>query len=132
MVKVLDASAIVLFFEAKPGCEKVKDLFVDALQEKVLLLATTVNWGESRYVLIRKYGRQEAQKIFQVFETLPIQIVDVDKDIALCASDFKSQFKIGYLDALAAALAKVRKAECVTADSDFNVLKDEIKIALIN
>ncbi len=131
MVKVLDASAIVLFFEAKPGCEKVKSLFVEASQEKIRLLTTSVNWGEARYILFRKYGKQEALKVFEVFETLPIQIVDVDKAMALCASDFKVQYKIGYLDAMVAALAKTHKAECITVDKDFSVLKNEIKVSFL-
>ena len=132
MIKVLDASAIVLFFEAKPGCEKIKDLFVSAAQDRMVLLTTSVNWGEARYILVRKYGRLEADKVFAVFETLPIEIVDVDKAIALCASDLKVEFKIGYLDAISAALAKLRKVECITADRDFNVLKDEVKVVLIS
>ena len=56
----------------------------------------------------------------------------VDKDIAVCAADFKAEYKTGYLDAIAAALAKVRNAGCVTADRDFNVLKDEIKVVFIH
>jgi predicted nucleic acid-binding protein len=132
MVKVLDASVIVLFFEAKPGSEKIKELFLDALQDKVELLTTCVNWGEVRYTLMRKYGKYESTKIFQVFETLPIEIVDVNKELALCASDFKAGYKIGYLDAIAAALAKLRHAQCVTADSGFDVLKNEITLDLIS
>ena len=81
--------------------------------------------------MVRKYGKQEAQKVFQVFETLPIRIIDVDKEMALCASDLKAQYKIGYLDAISAALAKLRKAECITADKDFDVLKDEIKVVFL-
>ena len=57
MVKVLDASAIVLFFEKKPGYEHVRQLFLDASAQKCALLITSVNWGEVRYILIRKYGK---------------------------------------------------------------------------
>jgi len=131
MVKVLDASAIVLFFEARPGSEKIKRLFLDALQDKVDLLITCVNWGEARYTLVRKYGKHESEKIFQVFETLPVEIVDVNKEIALCASNFKAEYKIGYCDAMAGALAKLHRAECVTTDHGFNALEHEIKINLI-
>jgi predicted nucleic acid-binding protein len=132
MIKVLDASAIILFFEAKPGCEKIKALFIQASQEKITLLTTSVNWGEARYILIRKYGHDKAKKVFQVFETLPIQVVDVTKDLALCASDLKAQYRIGYLDAMIAALAKTHKAECITTDKDLALVKDEIKIDLIS
>lgn len=131
MIKVLDASAIILFFEAKKGCEEIKELFLKALDGRQTLLTTTVNWGEVRYILIRKYGLSQAQEVLQVFETLPIDVVDVTKEVASCASDFKVKYKIGYLDAILAALAKVNKAQCVTSDVGFKVLQKELDINLI-
>ena len=129
MVKVLDASAIILFFEKKPGYEQVRQLFLDASQEKHQLLITSVNWGEVRYVLIHK--NQGQHQVAEALASLPIQIVDVDQEIASIAGDLKIKYRIGYCDAIAAALAKLRKAECFTMDKDFNVLKEEIKINFI-
>lgn len=132
MVKVLDASAIVMFFEQEPGYEQVRQLFLDASENKCVLLITSVNWGEVRYVLNYKYPKTDLQKITEALRSLPVRIMDVTQEIVSIAGDLKIEYKIGYCDAIAAALAKLHKAECFTTDGDFNVLKEEIKINLIN
>jgi predicted nucleic acid-binding protein len=132
MVKVLDASAILLFFEKKPGYEQVRQLFLDAAANKCTLLITSVNWGEVRYILINKHGKSDPLKAKEALRSLPVRLVDVDQEIASIAGDLKVEYKMGYCDAMAAALAKLHKAECITTDSDFNSLKNEIKINLIN
>ena len=131
MVKVLDASAIVLFFEKKPGYEKVRQLFIDAVENKCVLLVTAVNWGEVRYILIHKYSKIDPQKAMEALRSLPIRIENVDSTLVSVAGDLKIKYKIGYCDAIAAALAKIHKSECVTIDRGFSVLKDEININLI-
>ena len=131
MVKVLDASAIILFFEKKYGHEEVRQLFLDASADKCALLMTSVNWGEVRYILTHYYAKTDPQKVGQALQSLPVHVVNVDQEIVSVAGDLKIEYKIGYCDAIAAALAKLHKAECVTTDRDFNVLKNEIKIHLI-
>jgi predicted nucleic acid-binding protein len=131
MAKVLDASAIILFFEKKPGYEHVRQLFLDASLHKYALLITSVNWGEVRYILIHKYGKTDPQKAMEALGSLPVRLVDVNQELVSIAGDLKIKYKIGYCDAIAAALAKLHKAECITADNDFNILKNEIKISFI-
>jgi predicted nucleic acid-binding protein len=131
MVKVLDASAIVLFFEKGHGYEQVRQLFLDASADKCTLLITSVNWGEVRYILIH-HAKTDSKMVMDVLSSLPVRIVNVDQEIVSIAGDLKIEHKIGYCDAIAAALAKLHKAECVTTDRDFYVLKNEIKINLIN
>ena len=132
MVKVIDASAVVLFFERKPGYEHVRQLFLDASSNKYVLLITSVNWGEVRYVLMHKYGKTDPQKAMEALQSLPLRLVDVTKELVSIAGDLKIKYKMGYCDAIAAALAKLHKAECVTTDSGFNALKNEIKINFIS
>ncbi|MEI6438051.1 MAG: type II toxin-antitoxin system VapC family toxin [Candidatus Omnitrophota bacterium] len=131
MVKVLDASAVLLFFEKKPGYELVRQLFLESAGEKCVLLITAVNWGEVRYILLQKCGEAGFQKAMEALQSLPVRIVDVDRELVSVAGDLKIKYKLGYCDAMAAALAKINKAECVTMDNDFSVLKNEIKVSLI-
>lgn len=129
MVKVLDASAIVQFFQQKSGHEQVRQLFLDAAAEKCNLLMTSVNWGEARYTLSHFLIDHESSN--SALLSLPIRIVDVDLEMVSIAGDFKIKYKIGYCDGMAAALAKLYDAECITTDRDFNRLKDEIRVNLI-
>jgi predicted nucleic acid-binding protein len=131
MVKVLDASAILLFFEKKPGYDQIRQLFIDASADKCTLLITSVNWGEVRYILIHNDAKTGLQKVTEALRSLPVRIVDVDQEMVSIAGDLKIEYKIGYCDAIAAALAKLHKVECITIDRGFSVLKNEIKINLI-
>lgn len=132
MVKVLDASAMIAFIEEKAGCEKVRQLFSEASANKCTLLMSSVNWGEVRYVLLQRYNRAGLEIFDQISPLLPVRIVSVDREVIAIAADLKFEYGLGYCDAIAAALAKLYKAECVTRDKDFNVLKEEIAVDQID
>ena len=128
MVKVLDACALMMYLEREPGYEKVKNLLVKAAETGNNLLMATVNWGEVFYLLIRNYGFSEAEKIINIIETFPIELVSIDLAITKQASFFKATKKLPYLDSFAAALTKLHKGELVTADKEFKLVENEIKI----
>ena len=51
------------------------------------------------------------------------------EDEPAAATVFKARHRLSLADALAAALAKEKKAELVTGDPEFKALEKEIKIA---
>ena len=131
MVKVLDASAMMVFLEKESGYEKIKDLFVKAAQTELNLLMTAVNWGEIYYVLVRHHGLQEAEKVMRLIETFPVEIVEVNLNLAKQAALYKAEKKLPFVDAFAAALAKIRKGELMTCDKDFKAVEREIKVVWV-
>lgn len=122
MVKVLDTYALLVFFEREPGFEKVKSLFAEALEEGNDLLMTSVNFGEVYYIVLRECGKEKAEEIEKITQTLPIEIVDVDLQLAKEAARLKASKRVSYADCFAAALAKLHKGEVVTGDKEFKVL----------
>jgi len=92
---------------------------------------TSVNYGEVLYIVLRECGPQKADEIDRAIRTLPIDIVDVDIQIAKEAAQIKARFKLSYADCFAAALAKLRKGELLTGDGEFDQLKELIKIQWI-
>ena len=82
MVKILDASALMAYLEKEPGHEKVRDFLATAAENDKNLLMTTVNFGEVYYLIVREKGAQEAETILQFLQTLPIDIVPVDWELA--------------------------------------------------
>ena len=50
---VLDASALMTFFEDRPGAAKVEELIAQATEGKCELLISVVNWGEVYYSVWR-------------------------------------------------------------------------------
>jgi len=131
MVKVLDASALLMFLEKEPGFEKVKDMFVKSSANGKYLLMTTVNLGEVYYFVMKEYSSHDAEDILALIQTFPIEIVSVDLALARQAAQYKAGKGLPYADCFAAALAKLRKGELVTKDKDFKAVEGEIKIVWV-
>ena len=125
---VLDASALLAMFFGQPGMEQVRDLFHKAADADKPMLISAVNWAEVLYKLARKHG-VEGVKTAQDFErTMPLDVAPLDRDLAETAAHLKNEYDLGLADAFAAALAKHKKAELVTADHEFKSVEKEIKI----
>lgn len=131
MVKILDASALVAYLWKQSGYEKVQDFLTKAACDEKRLLMTTVNWGEVCYLLLRDHGSEDAEKILQVIETLPIDFVEVDMRLAKQAAVYKATKKIPYVDCFVAALAKLQKGEVITGDKEFKAVENEVKVVWI-
>ena len=127
-LKVMDSYALLAFFENEKGADKVADLIRQARDRNKPLLLTTVNWGEVLYIAARASGKAAADKIEEIIDTFPIEIVPVDRDIAKIAAEFKVSKKMSYADCFAAALAKQKKAELITGDHEFKAVENEIHV----
>jgi predicted nucleic acid-binding protein len=116
---VLDSSALMAFFEDRPGADKVEELLAKAAEAKAPLLMSVVNWGEVYYSVWRARGEKAAETKLHEIAQLPIEIVDADVDLTKEAASLKAQHNLPYADCFAAALAHSRKAALVTSDKDF-------------
>ena len=125
---VLDASAIMAFYEDRPGAGKVEDLIRDAMEGKRALAMSVVNWGEVFYSVWRVKGREAADRVIAEIAQLPIDVVSADLELTRLAAEYRAKHKLPYADCFAASLAKHRKAELATADRDFIQVENELKI----
>ena len=125
---VLDASALMAFFEREPGADRVEQLLSAAAASERPLLMSVVNWGEVYYSTWRKYGEEVARRTLAEIAQLPIEVVDVDMEMTKLAASFKARHKLPYADAFAAALAKERRASLITTDKDFKLIEGEISL----
>ncbi len=98
---VLDAWAVMSYLEDEPSGEKVEELIASAHEEQIPIYMSVIK---------------------------RIQVENVGWEITQEAARIKSQHKMSYADAFAAALAKVMKADLVTGDGEFKSLDGEIKI----
>ncbi|MCW5875687.1 MAG: type II toxin-antitoxin system VapC family toxin [Anaerolineales bacterium] len=126
--KILDAYAIMAFFENEPGADYVRNLIIKAEEKKLKLLMSVVNLGEVWYSVARSYSPGTADTCIQEIEGMAIEIVNADWQQTLQAAQYKQNGGLAYADCFAAALAKSRKAELVTGDMEFLLLEDQIKI----
>lgn len=129
MTRILDAHGLLVFLEKEAGYEKVEQFFVAAVEKDRYLLMTSVNFGEVYYIVLRECGQDKAHEIEKIIMTLPIEIIDVDIQLAKEAARFKAVHKISYADCFAAALAKLHKGELITGDKEFKSIENDIKIS---
>jgi predicted nucleic acid-binding protein len=125
---VLDASALMTFFEDRPGADKVEELLAKAAEAKRPLAMSVVNWGEVYYSVWRARGEKAAAAKLREIAQLPIEIVGVDMELAKLAASLKAEHNLPYADCFGAALAQLRKATLVTADRDFSSVEEILKI----
>ena len=125
---VLDSWAVIAYLEDEPAAEQIEELIATAHEEQIPIYMSVVNVGEVWYTLAREVSEEEANTGIKMLSDLRIQFENVDWELTQEAARFKSQNKMSYADAFAAALAKVKKAELVTGDNEFKPLDGEIKI----
>lgn len=128
---VLDTWAVIAYLEDEPSGEQVEELIARAHEEQIPLHMSVVNVGEVWYILAREISEEEANASVKVLRDLRIQFEDADWTLTQEAARFKSQNKMSYADCYAAGLAKIRKADLVTGDTEFKPLDGEIKISWI-
>src|SRR5215211_4094551 len=126
---VLDTWAVIAYLEDEPSGEQVEELIATAHEEQIPMYMSVVNVGEVWYTLAREVSEEEANAGVKILSDLRIQFENADWELTQEAARFKSQNKMSYADAFAAALAKIKKAELVTGDNEFKPLDSQIKIS---
>lgn len=125
---VLDASAVMAFFEGRPGAERVEELITLAVAGKRQLLMCVINWGEVYYSVWRAKGQASALKIAAEIAQLPVELVNADLELTKLAAAFRAEHKLPYADCFAAALATDPKASLATSDNDFARIEKHLDI----
>lgn len=125
---VLDASALMTFFEDRPGAAKVEELIALAVQGKRELLMSVVNWGEVYYSVWRAKGVDFARKVLAEIAQLPVELMAADFELTKLAAELHAQYFLPYADCFAAALAVERKASLATSDKDFAHVEKHLPI----
>ena len=126
---VLDSQPLLTYFEKDDGWETVAEIFQQASEDKLKLVLSAINWGEVYYVTFREYGEEFAEKVLHALRNMPVEIVDVTKELTLSAARLKAKGGISYADCFAAALAMAKKgSELLTGDREFERVEKEIKI----
>jgi predicted nucleic acid-binding protein len=125
---VLDASALMTFFEDRPGADKVEDLIRLGVEGKRQLLMSVVNWGEVYYSTWRAKGPGVARKVLDDIAQLPLEIVSADLELTRTAAELRAEHKLPYIDCFAAALAVSLKASLATSDKDFAHVERRLEI----
>jgi predicted nucleic acid-binding protein len=128
---VLDASALISFFENRSGGDTIENLVAESVDGKTELFMSVVNWGEVYYTAWRGRGEDAARQMAAEISQFPIQVINADFDLTKSAAALHAKYNLPYADCFAAALSKIWKAELVTSDRDFARVHSEIKIQFL-
>ena len=120
---ILDSYALLAYFEAEPGSDRVKELLIAAKDKKCFLYMCVVNLGEVMYIIERERGLTATQETLARIDELPIGIINADRIVTLAAARLKKDCPITYADCFAAAAAQLKHAILVTGDPEFNKIK---------
>ncbi len=111
---VLDACALIAFFEGEQGADQVGDILLSGLPVHI----AAINVLEVCYDVQRTRGHSNAaREVIKAIRELGIQIEwEMTETWVLAASTFKSRGRLSLADAIALALAQSFNVNLVTAD----------------
>jgi ribonuclease VapC len=115
---VLDSYALLAFFQAEPGGEKVHRILKEAFDGRCIAFLSVISLGEIFYIVARRRGRETARAILEDVSRLPLNLVDAGMDRVLAAAEMKARHPISYADAFVAAAAEELSAILVTGDPE--------------
>ena len=127
-VWVLDNYAVLALLQNEVGSDEVLRLLTQAQDGTARVLMTWVNVGEVFYIVARRWGREKALQTLGMLEATTMEIVDVDRQLALAAAEIKTRHPLAYADAFATALAMTQDATLVTGDPEFRNVEDIVRV----
>jgi predicted nucleic acid-binding protein len=128
---VLDASAVLAYLADQQGANEVEELLRRAVESDAAVSVPLSAWSSVCAAVWRQKGRKEGQHVLQQFCQLPLTFVELDRQGAAKAAELAAESEIPILPALSAAVASLRKATLVTADSCLSKLDKLIRVQQI-
>jgi predicted nucleic acid-binding protein len=128
---VFDSYALLAFLEDEKGAGLVEKALQEVVAHKARGLLSVITWGEIYYSIMREQGQGEAETVLAHVSSYPLELVEVDLDLARAAARLKGRYPVAYADCFAAALAKKYKAVVLTGDPEFKLLENEVKVKWI-
>jgi PIN domain nuclease of toxin-antitoxin system len=125
-IYVLDACALIVFFNDEYGAEKVSQLFEKADMGQIDLIISVVNLCEVFYDRLKAKDAEAALDLLEDMKWVPISICrEIGDDLVAEASRFKVEWKVSLADAFALGLARLMEGRLVSTDHhEFDVIDE--------
>ncbi len=126
---VLDAWAVLALLQREePAASRIKELLVDAENDKVELFMSMINLGEVYSRIGRARGRDQADETLETIRQLRLAVLPATDPAVLAAARLKIDHRISYADAFAVVAAAEQNAILATGDPELMQMRDGIKI----
>ena len=127
---ILDTSALITYIENEEGVDQIEKLFLEALDEKILLIVSIISLVEVFYTTVQEQGEDTAQDRLQLLKVLPITVREISIKEVEAIGLLKALYKISFADSCIAGLAKIEGAILVHKDPEFEVMTDIKQLSL--
>jgi PIN domain nuclease of toxin-antitoxin system len=123
---VLDACALIAYFNDEVGAEKVEELLERARQGEAQLYVAAVNAYEVYYDSLKRDAGQ-AQQLLEDVYAMPLTMVEpLDRSLMQSAGEFKTKHRISLADSIALGLSRRFDALLVSSDHhEFDTIERE-------
>ena len=125
---VLDTSAIVAFTDQEEGADEVERLLDAARVSACRVEACAISLMELYYVALQEKGEDEAAKLLALVKSWPVTWVYPDERTLLQAGKIKAAYRLSVVDAIIAAVAKLRHATLIHKDPELAALHPEVSL----
>ena len=114
---VLDSSAIIAFFRAEIGAEKVKNILSEAANSQCVIFTHHATVAECYYRFLYTFQTDEVDRIIRRLKSHPINFVEIiSDDLIKWIGYFKTRYKISFADTFVLSTAKLNNAKVVSSD----------------
>ncbi len=127
-VYLLDSFALLAFLNAEQGGGRVQEVLALAKDHKCRLVMSLINLGEILYITERNRGLPAAQAVQALVESLPLDLLEVSRDLILDAAHIKAHRALSYADALAVSSAIRENAIVLSGDPEYKTVEDLVKV----
>jgi ribonuclease VapC len=128
---VLDAYALLVFYQDERGSDTVEGVIRSAEAGKLDVFVSEINLGEVHYKTIRRIGLEGAKELLAQFHQLPVEVIPPSSEIILYASEVKAEHAISYADCFAVASAMKVEGKVLTGDPEFRKVEHLVGIEWI-
>jgi len=128
---LFDSHALLKFFQAEAGHEKVLRLLEQIRKAGVQKYLSAINLGEIIYSTKRAFGDQKKIEVLAHIERLKFAVLPVPNSLVIQAAEYKAQFSIAYADCFALASAVEHRAAVVTGDPEFRKVEHLVDVVWV-
>lgn len=132
---VLDTSALLTVLNDEEGADTVLRIVAVKGQKKQRSRNSTVHLPfmalmELHYLLIRKNGQAEAQKVIRMIKVWPVQLNESTRQWREEAARIKATTRLSVADAWICGLARLLDAQLVHKDPEYDTVKNLASLRL--
>lgn len=125
---ILDSYALMAYLGDEPGRARLEELLSAAKDGHCTLLLCMIKFGEILNITERRRGLVMAQSVQALIEDLPIEILDVSRNLILDAAHIKAQYALSYADAFVVAAAQRKGGTILTGDPEFQTVEELVAV----